>query len=97
VVRVDLMTTDKITAWRVRDAMANHPLLGGCTAQISIDASHDYVMLSGWISDEDLSQIALRLAQTAAGRRLVSVNLRVGVQCGRSNAKFEQDLATQMC
>jgi hypothetical protein len=71
VVRVDLMTTDKITAWRIRDAMANHPLLGGCTAQISIDASHDYVMLSGWASDEgsvsDCSSAGTERSRTAAG------------------------------
>jgi hypothetical protein len=96
-VRVDLMTTDKITAWRIRDAMACHPLLGGCTAQISIDANYEHVTLSGWTSDERLSEIALRLAQNAAGRRLISVNLNVGVQCRQSSTTIEQAVAPQLC
>ena len=96
-VRVDLMATDKITAWRIRDAMANHPLLGGCTAQISIDAGREYVTLSGWASDQGLSEIAGRLAQNAAGRRLVSIDLRVGVQCSQSNKTAEQDITPQLC
>lgn len=83
-VKVDIMTTDKITAWRIRDAMACHPLLGGCTAQISIAANREHVTLSGWATDEGLSEIAARLAQNAAGRRLVSVNLQVGVLAKRS-------------
>ena len=96
-VRVDLMTTDKITAWRIRDAMACHPLLGGCTAQISIKANHEHVTLSGWASDERLSKIAHRLAQNAAGRRLISVNLKVGVQCSQSNRTIEQAIAPSLC
>ncbi len=95
-VRVDLMATDKITAWRIRDAMANHPLLGGCTAQISIDAGHEHVTLSGWTSDQGLSEIAGRLAQNAAGRRLVSINIRVGVQCSRSNEMTDQSSVPQL-
>ena len=96
-VRVDLTTTDKITAWRIRDAMACHPLLGGCTAQISIDANHKYVTLSGWTSDERLSEIALQLAQSAAGRRLISANLNIGVQCRQSSTTIEQGVAPQLC
>jgi len=92
-VRVDLTTTDKITAWRIRDAMACHPLLGGSTAQISIEANHEQVTLSGWARDERLSEIALRLAQNEAGRRLISVNLKVGVQCRQSDRTIEQAIA----
>ena len=88
-VRVDFTTTDKITAWRIRDRLACHPLLGGAAAQISISASHEHVTLSGWTSDEGLSEIAARMAQGAAGRRLVSVNLVVGVRCKRAASSVE--------
>ena len=96
-VKVDLMTTDKITAWRIRDAMACHPLLGGRTAQISIDANHQHVTISGWTTDERLSEIAGRLAQGAAGRRLVSVNLSVGVDTRQVCPPIERAGTPQLC
>ncbi len=68
-VRVNGMTTDKATAWRIRDELAAHPLLGGATAQISVSAGADGVVLTGWTSDEALLEIAARLAARAAGRR----------------------------
>ena len=95
-VRVDLMTTDKITAWRIRDAMASHPLLGGRTAQISIAANHERVTLSGWTSDERLSEIARRLAQSVAGRRLVSMNLSIGVHSRQICPAVDRDVASQI-
>jgi hypothetical protein len=76
-VRVALGASDPITAWRVRDALAAHPLLGGATAQISIVACHDTVILEGWALDERLQQLALRLARQAAGRRSVQIRLRI--------------------
>jgi hypothetical protein len=76
-VRVTLGASDPITAWRVRDVLAAHPLLGGATAQISVMACHDSVILEGWTLDERLHQLALRLARQAAGRRSVQTRLRV--------------------
>jgi osmotically-inducible protein OsmY len=90
-VRVDFMTTDKITAWQIRDRLACHPLLGGAAAQISISASHEHVILSGWTGDERLLAIAARMAQGAAGRRLVSVKLNVGDQCRQPASSAGQD------
>ena len=77
-VRVSLGASDPITAWRVRDALAVHPLLGGATAQINIVASHELVILEGWAMDEALQTVALRLALRAAGRRSVQTRLRIG-------------------
>lgn len=75
-VRVDHTTVDKATAWRIRDALASHPLLGGCTAQINIAAGSDGVLLTGWTSDDELKQIASRLALRAAGKRPVHLALQ---------------------
>ena len=74
-VRVHPTTTDKITAWRVRDALACHPLLGGATAQISVSAGIENVILTGWTLDERLMQEAQHLARRAAGRRVVQMQL----------------------
>lgn len=70
-------TSDKATAWRVRDAMARHPLLGGAIAQIQIDACREVVTLEGWVLDEGLQQLARRIAVRAAGSRPVTARLHV--------------------
>lgn len=75
-VRVHPTTTDKITAWRVRDALACHPLLGGATAQISVTAGRESVVLDGWTLDDRLVQEAQRLARRVAGRRVVQIQLQ---------------------
>lgn len=74
-VRVSHGTADRITAWRVRDALACHPLLGGATAQISIQADFESVTLEGWTLDDRVQQLAIRLAMRAAGRRAVQTHL----------------------
>ncbi|MCC6168690.1 MAG: hypothetical protein IT329_15825 [Caldilineaceae bacterium] len=75
-VRVSQGATDRATAWRVRDALAAHPLLGGATAQISIQANFEAVTLDGWALDDQVQQLALRLAVRAAGRYPVHMQLR---------------------
>lgn len=74
-VRVSTGTSDRVTAWRIRDALAMHPLLGGSTAQIQVSATYERVVLEGWTLDEELTQLAIRLALQAAGRRSVQPNL----------------------
>ncbi|RIK55393.1 MAG: hypothetical protein DCC57_05445 [Chloroflexi bacterium] len=76
-VRVSQGAADRATAWRVRDALAAHPLLGGSTAQISIQANFEAVTLDGWALDDQVQQLALRLAVRAAGRYPVHMQLRV--------------------
>ena len=66
-VRVELNAAAPDIAWRVRDALASHPLLGGATAQITIVANHRGVILEGWAVDEQVRQLAIRLARRAAG------------------------------
>lgn len=80
-VRVNGVTIDKATAWRIRDELAAHPLLGGATAQIDVAADADGVVLTGWTSDEALLEIAARLAARAAGHRPI----RLQVQPRRTN------------
>jgi hypothetical protein len=75
-VRVHHGATDKITAWRVRDALACHPLLGGASAHINIVADREMVVLRGWTVDERLGQVAEQLARRVAGRRVVHLQLR---------------------
>jgi osmotically-inducible protein OsmY len=67
-VRVICNAANPDTAWRVRDALASHPLLGGATAQITVVAKHHCVLLEGWTVDDQVKQLAIRLAQRAAGR-----------------------------
>ena len=74
-VRVSINAADPNVAWRVRDALASHPLLGGATAQITVIASHHFVQLDGWAVDERVKQIALRLARRAAGHCAVQMQL----------------------
>jgi len=75
-VRVEINASDPDTAWRVRDALATHPLLGGATAQITVVAGHHCVMLEGWTVDDQVKQLASRLARRAAGRCAVQLRLQ---------------------
>lgn len=75
-VRVEVNAANPDTAWRVRDALASHPLLGGATAQITVVASHHCVMLEGWTVDEQVKQLAMRLARRAAGRCAIQLRLQ---------------------
>ena len=74
-VKVHSTTTDSATAWRVRDALAAHPLLGGATAQITVVATQHGVSLHGWAHDAAIEELATRLALRAAGCRPVSLSL----------------------
>jgi hypothetical protein len=74
-VKVHTNTTDKVAAWRVRDALAAHPLLGGATAQISVVAHLQGIVLDGWVIDDQVMQVAIRLANHAAGQRAVQAKL----------------------
>ena len=74
-VRIDQNTTDRIVAWRVRDALAAHPLLGGHMAQITIVASYEGVTLDGWAQDEEVMKLAETLARRAAGARSIQRKL----------------------
>ncbi len=75
-VKVDQNTTDQIVAWRVRDALAAHPLLGGATAQIHIIANYECIVLRGWAVDEGVIQLAVRLTRRVAGKRSVEAHLQ---------------------
>jgi len=70
-------TSDRAMAWRIRDAMAAHPLLGGAAAQIRVTATRDGIVLEGWTLDEEVRGLAVRMAQRAAGRRSVQWRLNV--------------------
>lgn len=83
-VRVHFTSTDHINAWRVRDALAAHPLLGGATAHITICAHNHGVVLEGWVIDESTLNLAVRLARRAAGRRAIQV--RLCTQQGRTHS-----------
>jgi hypothetical protein len=74
-VKVHIATTDHVTAWRVRDALAVHPLLGGAMAHIQVMASSYGIVLEGWAVDEQAVQLALKLACRAAGQRAVHPRL----------------------
>jgi hypothetical protein len=75
-VRVALNLADPAIAWRVRDALASHPLLGGATAQITVTACHHGLILEGWTVDERVTQLAIRLARRAAGHCPIQIELR---------------------
>jgi hypothetical protein len=74
-VRVVCNAANPDTAWRVRDALASHPLLGGATAQITVIAALHGVVLEGWTVDDQVKQLAIRLARRAAGRSPVQLCL----------------------
>lgn len=82
-VRVDQNTTDTIVAWRVRDALASHPLLGGHLARIQVIAGYEGVILEGWAQDETVVRLAVKLARRAAGSRSIQTNLQI--RCQRVN------------
>lgn len=74
-VTVHVQSTDQITAWRIRDVLACHPLLAGAAVEIQIAATHDAVVVHGWARDARLVQMAVRLARSTAGRRVVHTHL----------------------
>ncbi len=80
-VRVHATATDQCTAWRVRDALAAHPLLAGASAQIYIMAGHDGGVLEGWARDERIVQLAMRLAYRTVGRRSLQSRLHTQTMC----------------
>ena len=82
-IRVSSTTSDQATAWRVRDAMARHPLLGGAIVQIHIYACRDGVTLDGWVLDDGLLHLAVRISRRAAGSRPVAQRLQVRRQADR--------------
>ncbi|MCB0065173.1 MAG: BON domain-containing protein [Caldilineaceae bacterium] len=81
-VRVDQNTTDRIVAWRVRDALAAHPLLGGHLAKIHVIAGYEGVVLEGWAQDEQVARLAVKLARRAAGARTIQTNLQMRCRHG---------------
>ena len=70
-VRVAAATSDHITAWRIRDSLASHPMLGGGTANIRVHADHNHVVLDGWAMDAAVRELAMKIAARSAGRRAV--------------------------
>ena len=71
-VKVAKTATNKIIAWRVRDAMARHPSLNSATACIVVHtgpsaAGPNSVQLEGWTLDDRVRQLAISLAVRAAG------------------------------
>ncbi len=74
-VRVHGDTSDRATAWRIRDALAAHPLLGGGARRSR--HHREGIVLEGWTLDEDVRQLAIRMAHRAAGRRAVQLRLHV--------------------
>ena len=80
-VTVQVRSTDPITAWRIRDVLACHPLLAGPRVDIQISADHDEVVLRGWVADARLIPMAGRLARTSAGSRSVHLELQHQARC----------------
>lgn len=76
-VRVAAATPDQITAWRIRDSLASHPVLGGGTANIRVLADYNHVVLEGWAMDATVHDLALKIASRSAGRRAVSTRVVV--------------------
>ena len=76
-VRVATGASDQAMAWRVRDSLAAHPLLGGRSADIEIMANRDGIVLEGWTADNAVLDLAVKMALRAAGRRSVSTHLEV--------------------
>lgn len=85
-VKIDRNTTDPIVGWRVRDALAAHPLLGGHLAEIAIIAGYEGVILDGWIQDEQVKRLAIKLAKRAAGSRSIHTNLQM--RCTQRNTSI---------
>lgn len=76
-VRVAPATSDHITAWRIRDLLASHPMLGGGAAEIRVVADHRRVVLEGWAMDAAVRDLALKMASRAAGKRAVSTQVAI--------------------
>lgn len=76
-IQVSSGSGDTALAWRVRDALARHPLLGGATTDITIEVSSQIITLEGWVLDEGLSDLAQRLASRAAGRHPIRLRLLI--------------------
>lgn len=95
-VTVNVRTTDPITAWRIRDLLACHPLLAGASVDIQVEADYDEVVLQGWVRDERLMHMAGRLARSSAGRRSVHVALERRMVCRKVSAhRVEAATATR--
>lgn len=91
-VKVATGTIDPSMAWRVRDALASHPLLGGATACITVLAGPDRIVLEGWTHDEQVCGLALRMAMRSAGHRPVQTNLRTQVHAVTHPPRRGRDL-----
>jgi hypothetical protein len=65
-------------AWRVRDALARHPLLGGSTANITVVASREAILLQGWVLDDGVHRLAVQIAARTAGPHVVQPQLSTG-------------------
>ena len=76
-VRVSQTTSDQVTAWRIRDEMASHPLLGGAAAHINVIAGDEGIILEGWAFDEMVRSLAIRRALRAAGHLPVQTRLSI--------------------
>ncbi len=76
-VHVAAATSDHVTAWRVRDSLASHPMLGGGTADIRVLADYTHVVLEGWAMDAAVHDLAMKMASRSAGRRAVSTHMTV--------------------
>ena len=70
-IQVAPTASDLAMAWRVRDLLAQHPLLGGSGTRLTISACRASVVVEGWAADEDLVQHIRRTAHRAAGARPV--------------------------
>ncbi|MCL4860812.1 MAG: hypothetical protein KJZ93_15455 [Caldilineaceae bacterium] len=95
-VRVHFTSTDHINAWRVRDALAAHPLLGGATAHITICAHLHGIVLEGWVIDESTLNLAMRLARRAAGRRAIQMRLCTRQERAQSDARQTPESAPSL-
>lgn len=85
---VHTKTTDHAAAWRVRDALAAHPLLAGALALIKVRATAQGIVLEGWVSHERAIPLAMHLACRVAGQRSVCPNLHTQA----ANTKLAQRL-----
>lgn len=96
-VKVSKTASNKIIAWRVRDAMARHPSLNSATAWIVIHTAQDAagvntIQLEGWALDDRVRQLAIKLAARAAGRHAVQSNLQIERTRRRKSANVKHTL-----
>ena len=90
-VQIEACPRDPAAAWRVRDSLAAHPLLGGSTAYIKIVANHDGIVLEGWAIDEAVRALAVRMAQRVAGRRAVEVHMSHGANATQTRRLHDEN------